>query len=438
MIRRAGGPLGLLGRILAILLLTVLIEFGASTFLYERAERFAVREDEARRLAEHLVIARKLLSERPWQERAYLAHELTTDRYDVSWSRVPPLKPAIAPELDATRRQIISWEPQLAASKLRLHLDSPGRRSAVVGELRLPEGDWLLFRTHAVVQSLDLALGRVALALVPAIGLLILSGLLVRRALGPLRHLARATERVGTGGTTILAEEGSSEVRQLIRAFNAMQHRIHALIEDRTRALAAVGHDLRTPLARVQLRAESVGEAGLRDAITRDIFEMEAMLESLLAFLAGDDEPEEAVIIDVAVLAATIVDDACDRGADARYIGPAHAELRIRPVALRRALNNLVENAIHYGGNAVVSLIAEPAAVRLLVDDDGPGIPPARMEDVLQPFTRLDRARTRNTKGLGLGLAIVARAVEIEGGTLTLSNRPGRGLRAAIALPRAI
>lgn len=436
--RRIGGPLGLLGRIFAILLLTVVIEFGASTYLYERSSTFSVREDEARRLAEHLVIARRLIDERPRADRPAIAQELTTDRYDVAWSPDAPARSKFAPALDQTGRQILAWEPSLGSSEMRLNLSSPGRNAAVVGELRLSDGSWMLFRTRGLVQSWDLALGRITLAMVPAIAFLILGGLLVRRALVPLRLLARATEKVGSGERIPVAETGTTEVRQLVRAFNTMQHRIHDLIEDRTQALAAVGHDLRTPLSRVQLRAEAIQEPALRDAIARDIGEMEGMVASLLAFLGGENDPEAPTRTDVAVLAATTIDEAIDRGADATYDGPHHLDAILRPLGFRRALVNLVDNALHYGTAVCLSVAKVDGGIRIRVEDNGPGIPDERLADVLRPFQRLDTARARNTKGLGLGLAIVARAVERESGILTLSNRPEGGLRVEIRLPASL
>ncbi len=160
MIRRMRGSLGLLGRLLAILLLTVLIEFGASTFLYERASRYSVREDEARRLAEHLVIARRLLAERRWPDRPAMAVDLTTDRYDVRWSSTLPPRAPISPEMDEMRRQIVAWEPSLAPTGLAVHLASPGRHAIVRGGLRLPDGSWMAFSTRGAVIGLDLAIGR--------------------------------------------------------------------------------------------------------------------------------------------------------------------------------------------------------------------------------------------------------------------------------------
>jgi signal transduction histidine kinase len=428
-------PFGLLGRILAILLLTVVIEFGASTLLYERASRYSVREDEARRLAEHLVIARKLIAERPWQQRPAMAQELTTDRYDVRWAPSLPPPPRLAAELVEMRRQIIAWEPELAATDLRLQLNSPGRSALVAGGLSLPDGSWLYFSTRAIGKTWDLTIGRVVLALVPAIALLVVGGLLIRRTLKPLGTLAQAAGRIGTGDEIILPEAGTGEVRRVIRAFNEMQNRIHILIADRTQALAAVGHDMRTPLSRLQLRIEAVEEPELRGALGEDVAEMESMVASLLAYLGGESDPETPVRTDVAVLVATIVDDFDDRGLPVRYDGLEHCEMSIRPMGLKRAIGNLIDNAIHYGGKADVSLQVEGDQVAIRVEDEGPGIPEDQVEAALTPFTRLDPARGRNTLGLGLGLAIVRGAVNREGGTLRLINRPTGGLCAEILLP---
>ncbi len=427
---------GLIGQIFAILLLTIVIEFAASTFLYEQASRFSVREDEARRLAEHLVIARKLMSERSWRERPAMASRLTTDRYDVRWSQAFPAPPRVAPGLDEMQRQVLAWEPALAASDLRLRLTSPGRRGIVVGGMRLPDGTWLRFSTTGHIHGWDLALGRIVIALVPAFGLIVLGGLLVRRTLRPMGRLAHAAEQVGLGGSEMVAEGGPAELRRVIRAFNGMQERIHRLIGDRTQALAAVGHDMRTPLSRLQLRADEIGDPVVRQALLGDVAEMEGMVSSLLAYLGGENDPEAQVHTDVAVLAATIVDDMADRGADATYEGADHLEMRVRSLGLKRALGNLVSNGLHYGSRVIVTVVEAADHVTLCVDDDGPGIPEEDLARAREPFIRLDPARGRNTQGLGLGLAIVARFVALEGGTLRLSNRPTGGLRAEIVLPR--
>ncbi|KQX18165.1 MULTISPECIES: ATP-binding protein [unclassified Sphingomonas] len=429
--------LGLVGRILVILLLTVTVEFCTSTLLYERASQFSLREDEAHRLAEHLVITRKLIAERPLRERAMMASLLTTDRYDVRWSPTAPPPPPTGAQLREMREQIVSWEPSLNDSNMRLRLKSPGLNSMVVGGMTLPDGTWIHFGTRDVGGDWDLALGRVVLALVPAMALLVIGSLLIRNTLKPVRMLAQAAERYGYGDRVILPEIGTGEVLRVIRAFNAMQDRIQRLIADRTQALAAVGHDLRTPIARLRLRIDMIGDAPARDAMRRDAVEMETMIASLLAFLGGGDSDEPVVRSDLAVMAATRVDDAADEGHGIRYEGPEHLDAYLRLYDMKRALDNLVTNALRHGKTVVVQVEQRGDRAILRVLDDGPGIPESRLDDARQPFVRLDSARGRNTEGLGLGLAIVERIVQAHAGKLHLANRPTGGLCAEIELPIA-
>ncbi|OWK29031.1 ATP-binding protein [Sphingomonas mucosissima] len=426
---------GLLGQVVAILLLTMVIEFGVSTLLYERASEFSVRDDEARRLAEHLVISRRLLEDRTPAQRPALAHELTTERYEVQWDGAAGLPPAVEPALDPMRRQIVEWEPTLRTGDLRLRLISPGRSSKVRGALRLRDGSWLHFRTLNAVARLDFAFERILLGLVPAIALMVLGGLMLRRALRPLRRLAEAADRVGHDPVGAVPEDGPREVRRLVGAFNRMQARIGALIEARTQSLAAVGHDLRTPLARLRLRTEAIASADTREAIGHDISEMEAMIASLLAFLSGDSDPEKPSALDLAVLCATLVDDATDRGHVATYIGPDHFELRLRRLAIKRALTNLIDNALKYGQCATVELVPGDGIVTVRVIDNGPGVPEEELAHILEPFVRLDPARGRDTIGFGLGLPIAVQAIKAEGGTLTLANHSEDGLVAIVVLP---
>lgn len=435
MTRLVRPSLGLLGRIVAILLLTLLIEFGVSLVLYERANQFAVRDDEARRLAEHLVLSRRLVAARPESQRPAMARALTTDRYLVRWDRALPPPPPVAPTLGAMHEQVIAWEPGLRAANLRLRVTSPGRRSTVAGGIRLADGSWLYFRTLHPVVGLDLPVGRILLALVPALALMLLAGALVRRTLWPLRRLVEAADRIGIGPAPPVPEAGPGEVRRLVGAFNRMQLRIRQLVADRTQALAAVGHDLRTPLARLRLRAERVASIELRTAIDRDIDEMDGMVGSLLTYLGGGGT-EAPMPMDLAVLCATLVDDLADHGRDATYRGPNHLEIAARAMGLRRAIGNLADNALNHGTRLTLTLEERGAEVAVMVDDDGPGIPEAALADVLEPFVRLDSARRRDTRGFGLGLSIAAQAVAADGGTLMLTNRPGGGLRARIALPR--
>ncbi len=427
--------LGLLGRIVAIILLTVSVEFAASTVLFERASGFSVREDEARRLAEHLIVSRKLVGQRPWRERPAMADYVTTDRYTIEWQTSAPPSQPLSAELRTMRQQVVEWEPELADTNLRLRLASPGRHDIVLGDLRLSDGTWLLFRMSGLGSNLGLKLNWLLLALVPALALTMVGILLIRLTLRPLDALSAAAKRIGQGEQLMIEEAGTREVRGLIRAFNQMQERIHRMIGERTEALAAVGHDLRTPLARLQLRTEAIEDPALRSAAERDIEEMTTMIESVLAYLAGDDDPEAPVAVDIAILVATIADDCADRGHDVVYVGPSHLEAILRPNSFTRAVVNLVDNAIHHGDHVVITVADGDDTVTVSVEDDGPGIPDEFLEAVLKPFIRLDTARSRNTRGLGLGLPIVARMVQLENGLLTLSNRNDGGLRAEIRLP---
>ena len=429
-------PLGLIGRVFAILLLTILIEFAVSTVLYERASHFSVRDDEARRLAEHLVISRKIMAEQSVALRRPMADELTTARYEIRWQASAPPAPTMAPSLDRIYQQVVTWEPELASTDLRLRLTSPGRNAVIVGGLRLPDRTWMYFKTREPIHQLNLTTERILLALIPAIGLILIGGLSVRQMLLPLRRLARAAEQVGSGSEEEVPEGGPGEVRRVVHAFNRMQARIRRLIADRTQALAAVGHDMRTPLARLRLRADAIADPALRAAVEADVAEMEAMIASVLAYLGGEGEIEKPVQIDLAVLCATICDERADLGDLVEYDGPRHLEMTLRAMAMKRAIVNLVENALHHADHVCVRLTEGDQRVLVRVEDDGPGIPEEAMEAVLQPFFRLDTARARDTVGFGLGLPIVARVAEAEGGTLTLANRPEGGLCAEIALPR--
>lgn len=440
MIRLQRPTLGLIGRVFAILLLAVLIEYGASTFLYERASQFSVRQDEAHRLAEHLVIASKLIEEETPEKRPAEAVELTTSRYSIEWRATLPRPPAVSPSLDRLTQQIVTWEPDLARRDLRVSLTSPGRDGFIAGALRLVDGSWIMFHTRQPVAAFDMAVSRILLALTPAVALILIGGLLLRQTLRPMRDLAVAADRVGHGAIEIepVPERGPREVRDVVIAFNAMQARIHRLIADRTHALAAVGHDFRTPLARLRLRADAIEDADLRDSIQHDVVEMNQMVTSLLAYLSGEDEAEvEAPVpTDLAVMCATLVDDVCDRGGKATYHGPDHCELAVRGVPLKRVLTNLIDNARNHGTQIDVRLDVTPDTVRIAVEDDGPGIAPADRARAVEPFVRLDPARRRDTKGFGLGLAIVQRAVALHNGQFALDTSPSGGLSAQVTLPR--
>ena len=434
-------PQKLVGQVTLILMLAVLLEFAGSSLLFERSELYTSRNHQTRHLAEQLVVTDNLLGDLPAASRRVRATTLATARIDVDWQQLPPVpdgdhRPAVA----KLREQIQTWEPSLKGRQLRLDLSSgrtPFARSRLELALQMHDRSWLVLHTTTRAEPWTILLGGVGSAFILAFGVLIASVLLLRNISAPLRALATAANAVGQGAQVKIVEEGAGDLRLVAKAFNAMQARIADLITTRTHALAAVSHDLRTPLARMRLRATLISDESVRTAMEDDADEMKAMLESLLAYLGGQDDPEPPRLTDLAAIAMTLVDAESDAGHCATYAGPDHMQVTVRPLSIKRAIGNVVQNAILYGGRADLSLRRDGDRVVLSVDDRGPGIAEADMAEVIEPFQRLDSARSRNTGGLGLGLTIVSTIVAREGGTLAFSNRPEGGLRVEITLPKA-
>jgi signal transduction histidine kinase len=426
--------MGLPERLLAVLVLVVVIEFAANCFLFDRVNSFELRRDDADRIGENLVLAHRTLQRVQPGERSAVARVLSSDRFSMAWTPVTARSPGTL-GLATLREQVVRIEPELAHVDLELHLEGLPGKGNIGGSFRLADRSVVRFHTH-VSGAWKLSVGRIASTVLPTLLLIALAWLLVRATLRPLRHLIGATRDLGSGPPRPVPERGPDELRELIRALNAMQERIHQSLVDRTQTMLAIGHDLKTPLSRMTLRLddESV-DPEVREGLSHDIEEMRMLLDSIQAYVDSDGRSLPVELIDLAVMVETLVDTAADHGGDATYSGVSSLTIRARPVPIRRALSNLIENAIHYGGNARVSVRRDDGGVEIVVDDDGPGIPEDRLADALQPFVRLDTARARDTAGMGLGLPIVRKAVLMENGTLDLCNRPEGGLRATIRLP---
>lgn len=315
------------------------------------------------------------------------------------------------------------------------------RADRLVVSLRLPDGEWLnlgIRLTPPRPWHSETFLAAFALMTVAAMGLIFWA---TRRLTRPVRQLAEAADRLGRDvNAPPLPEDGPREVATAAHAFNTMAARIRRFVQDRTQMLAAISHDLRTPITRMRLRAEFIEDEEIRAKLLADLAEMEAMVNASLAFARDDSAAEPTVPLDLAALARTVLDEAADAGdapAEAvSYEGPERLTVRARPVALKRAIANLVQNALRYGGAARIRIAPQPGGgVRLLVEDDGPGIPPEALEAVFQPFRRLEDSRNRETGGSGLGLAIARNILRAHGGDVTLENRPGGGLSAIVTLP---
>jgi len=258
-----------------------------------------------------------------------------------------------------------------------------------------------------------------------------------RRLADPLRALASATTRVGTPeGAPPVPEVGPDDVRGLAVSFNAMQDRIRSMLEEKDHMLGAIGHDLRTPLTALRVRVESVPEGHDRDRMIATIDDMRQMLDDILSLarIGRDREPPQKV--DLGSLAEAAIDDFLETGAQVTLDEDMpRAVVNVHPRSIRRALTNLVDNAIKYGGSADVSLRIDGARAILVVTDPGPGIAPDRIEEMMQPFTRMEGSRSRETGGAGLGLAIVRAIASSEAGQFTLTNRTEGGLIAELILP---
>lgn len=313
--------------------------------------------------------------------------------------------------------------------------------SGYLASFRLPDGDWLNIRARLPPprpwHSETFLAAFIAMS-VAGIGLILWA---VTRLTRPVRVLAAAAERLGRDvNAPPLDEAGPSEVAKAAHAFNTMANRIRRFVADRTQMLAAIGHDLRTPITRLRLRAEFLEDEEQRRKMLADLDEMEQMIAATLAFARDESAAEPSTNMDLAALCRTIADEAADARPEKAeaidYQGPDRLALRARPVALKRAIANLVNNAMAYGGAARLRLWpAERGMVRLTIDDDGPGIPPHELEAVFAPFRRLEGSRNRETGGTGLGLPIARNILRAHGGDVVLRNRGGGGLTAVVTLP---
>jgi signal transduction histidine kinase len=259
----------------------------------------------------------------------------------------------------------------------------------------------------------------------------------VRRVTAPLAALSAAAEQLGNNlNASPMLETGTVETRQASHAFNTMQARLRGLIENRTRMLAAISHDLRTPLTLLRLRAENVENRQERDKMLATIAEMESMVAVSLQFARDEAASEIRRPTDIVALAQSVVHDMADAGLPVKIQPAEPIVYNCRPDALKRAIRNLLENAVKYGKTACVTIETTPKTIDIIIDDEGPGIPEHEFSRVFDPFYRLEGSRSRETGGVGLGLAIAQSIVQSHRGELVLSNRPAGGLRAQISLPR--
>jgi signal transduction histidine kinase len=307
----------------------------------------------------------------------------------------------------------------------------------LVTQVQLAGGQWVSFDTRLPREAAGLPLRLLLTLGVLLLVVLALSSIAVRWLSRPLRTLADAAEALGKNiHRAPLPEDGPSEVRQAARAFNTMQSRLVRYIDDRTQVLAAMSHDLKTPLTRLRLRAELLDDESVRERFDRDLGEMQTMVTDALDALRGLDGPAQSVPVDMAALLESLQADNEAMGRSVQIEGRPAAPLTGDPTRLKRCIGNLLDNAVTYGGRARVKVEDDSQALTLRIGDEGPGIPQELLERVFDPFFRLEGSRSRETGGTGLGLSIARNIARAAGGDLTLCNLPDGGLEAVLVLPR--
>jgi signal transduction histidine kinase len=309
---------------------------------------------------------------------------------------------------------------------------------SIVVQVGLEDGTIAVFDVNVPQEPLSRFESLVPLLLLLLLVCFALAGFLVRMTTRSLDRLARAADAIGTNPDDApLAENGPSEIRGVLAAFNRMQARVRAYLIERGRLLSAISHDLKTPITRLRLRAEMLSDAEIRGKMLRDLDDMQTMVGATLDFFRATGKEAQRQPVDVAALIDSVCEDRRESGQAVSVRGAPLEPYRADPQALRRCLENLVENAVRYGSRADIDIEDSPQQLRIAVRDQGPGIPEEELERVFEPFYRLDGSRNMDSGGTGLGLSIARNIARWHGGEVRLSNAPrGSGLVAELALPR--
>jgi signal transduction histidine kinase len=390
----------------------------------------------------------------PADERNALAAAATTEAHLVGWhpsaSTMSIMLDAAAsarartdlPQFmsDGWQRPVVTIDAATPISpSLKQRLEGNDHKGAYFLATALRDGSWVVFtastREWGLSRSLRIGIG-LALVLVSITAVSVAATFHLSR---PIRQFTDALRRFGADPRAQpIPETGPRELRASISAFNAMQAQIQKFVDDRTAMLAAISHDLRTPLTKMRLRGEFVEDAEQRSRLSRDVDEMQAMVDSALAFFRDDFKDEETTIFELPALLRDIADDYGDQGHEIGYAGPDRLAFFGRPFALKRALTNLVDNAVKYARAPGMELMVLRQEILIVVRDSGPGIPADAREQVFAPFFRLEKSRNRATGGVGLGLTSARAVVRAHGGDIALSNGPTGGLEVRVTLPELL
>ena len=449
-------PNGLTGRITLILTIGLFSAQAIALWLFLHDRIVTSMKVLGLSLADRVVTIVEVLDTLPPAEQSKLLQALNSPYLQVGSLEAPPPPPKREAWHAEDIREVVSLhlQPQLnrpvevqvldrrSASPLRIEpLNPPGApiilsRQTMVIAIRQADGRWLVFVAPSDIASLRQRRQLWRRLAVMGIAIWLISIWAARRVTKPIIQFAAAAEQFGRDlNAPPLPETGSRELRQSIQAFNQMQERLRQLVNDRTFMLAAISHDLRTILTRLKLRAEFIEDAEQAQKAIADIDQMQAMLDETLSFAREDSATEGYIKVDLAELLQSLCDDFADAGKQATYSGPARLTYRGQPTALRRALMNLIHNAVTYGDEAEVRLTPGKERVEVMIGDRGPGIPSELREQVFTPFFRLEQSRNRETGGTGLGLAVAKTAIQRHGGEITLTEGAEGGLLVQVRLP---
>lgn len=438
-------PRSLAGRTTLVLIAGMLVILWLGAMVWGLSVFLGLEPRHGPRLIERIATVVTILDRLPPESRPRALRSADSDRFRVFWSQRGQItRPAsgnwIAGHTQRRLRRILRRYGLGAVMVGRGSDSESGSRRPDLMDIRLSDGSWLTFAFTDEGHGAARLISVVLVILIVGGGLTGLAVWVSRRVTAPLGRFSAAAARLGTNiDAPPLDVSGPSEIREAARVFNEMQHRIRRFVEDRTLMIAAISHDLRTILTRLRLRAEFIEGPGQQAKALADLDQMEAMLASTLSFARDDAAAETLTRVDLSSLLQTLCDDLSDGGHRASFEGPPHLTFVCRPMALRRALANLIENAAKFGQEAAVTLAetpgSAPGSITVEVADRGPGIPPEMREKVFSPFFRLDSSRSLETGGTGLGLAVARNSVRGHGGDITLHKRPGGGLIARVVLP---
>lgn len=440
-------PRSLFGRMMLIFLLgLVLAQLLSAALLLRDRDKHLFRLG-ATQSAQRMADIVRLLDALPPAQRPGILAPLGSPALQISLDRPSLERPEKGADVDARaailgeilRSQIGDSRPiQIALTQAARPPQSFGpQTSSMTVRTQLRDGAWVTI-AHSLPHEELTGPPRLALNLMILLAAVILLSLVaVRWATRPLLVLATAAEELGRNiDRPPLAEEGPAEVRRAAHAFNTMQERLVRYIRDRARVLAAISHDLKTPITRLRLRSELLDDDELRTKFAQDLDEMESMVGAALDFLRGTERREPALPVDVMALLESLQEDYEEMGRRVEIEGATLGPYSCSPRELKRCLANLVDNAVNYGGHARILVDDDEERLRIRVRDAGPGIPEEELERVFEPFYRLEPSRNRASGGTGLGLSIARNIAQAHGGALTLHNLADGGLEAVLILPR--